>query len=92
MGAIEGLYTATILRQLEEVLGRPIASHFDLICGTSVGGILALGLAAEILSDKLQAIFEEKGECIFGSRSIGRRLNWLFHKSEAFKSRIIQCP
>ena len=81
-GGYRGLYTATILRQLEEVLGRPIASHFDLICGTSVGGILALGLAAEIPTDKLQAIFEEKGGCIFGSRSIGRRLTGFFTRAK----------
>ena len=45
-GGYRGLYTATVLSELEAVLGRPIASHFDLICGTSAGGLLALGLAA----------------------------------------------
>jgi len=43
-GGYRGLYTATVLAELEAVLGRPIASHFDLICGTSAGGMLALGL------------------------------------------------
>jgi patatin-like phospholipase/acyl hydrolase len=42
-GGYRGLYTATVLAELEAVLGRPIASHFDLICGTSAGGMLALG-------------------------------------------------
>ena len=32
-GGYRGLYTATVLAELEAVLGRPIASHFDLICG-----------------------------------------------------------
>jgi patatin-like phospholipase/acyl hydrolase len=43
-GGYRSLYTATVLAELEIALGRPIASHFDLICGTSAGGMLALGL------------------------------------------------
>jgi uncharacterized protein len=36
-GGYRSLYTATVLSELEATLGRPIASHFDLICGTSAG-------------------------------------------------------
>ena len=61
-GGYRGLYTATVLAELETVLGRPIASHFDLICGTSAGGMLALGLAAEIPAIELKALFEERGQ------------------------------
>lgn len=77
-GGYRGLYTAAILRQLEEVLGRSIAAHFDLICGTSAGGMLALGLAAEIPAATLQAMFEEHGGRIFGSRNLRRRLTGFF--------------
>ena len=73
-GGYRGLYTATVLAELEKALGRPIATHFDLICGTSVGGILALGLADEIPADQLQALFEENGNRIFGCRDLLRRL------------------
>ena len=73
-GGYRGLYTATVLAELEAVLGRPIASHFDLICGTSAGGILALGLASEIPAIELKALFEEQGRSIFGCRSLMRRL------------------
>jgi hypothetical protein len=73
-GGYRGLYTATVLAELETALGRPIASHFDLICGTSAGGILALGLAAEIPAQELKALFENQGGRIFGSRSLARRL------------------
>jgi len=73
-GGYRGLYTATVLAELEAVLGRPIASHFDLICGTSAGGMLALGLAAEIPSQELKALFEEEGNRIFGSRGLWRKL------------------
>src|SRR5699024_7853467 len=73
-GGYRGLYTATVLAELEAVLDRPIASHFDLICGTSAGGMLALGLAAEIPANELKALFEEQGSRIFGCRSLRRRL------------------
>jgi hypothetical protein len=73
-GGYRGLYTATILAELEAAMGRPIASHFDLICGTSAGGLLALGLAAEIPATELKALFEQQGNRIFGNRSLLRRI------------------
>ena len=44
-GGIRGLIAAEVLREIETRMGRPIADLFDLIAGTSTGGILALGLA-----------------------------------------------
>ncbi|MCC8626475.1 CBASS cGAMP-activated phospholipase [Xanthomonas vesicatoria] len=81
-GGYRGLYTATVLAELEQVLGRPIAQHFDLICGTSAGGMLALGLANEIPASELKDLFEKHGGRIFGSRSLTRRLLgfWLIAK------------
>ena len=73
-GGYRGLYTATVLTELEMVLGRPLASHFDLICGTSAGGMLALGLAAEIPAQELKHLFEKEGNRIFGCRSLTRKL------------------
>lgn len=84
-GGYRGLYTATVLAELEAALGRPIASHFDLICGTSAGGMLALGLAAEIPAQQLKALFEDEGSRIFGCRSLMRRLLgfWLSAKHDS---------
>lgn len=84
-GGYRALYTATVLTELETVLGRPIASHFDLICGTSAGGMLALGLAAEIPAQELKALFEDDGHRIFGCRSFLRRLLgfWLTAKHDS---------
>jgi hypothetical protein len=70
-GGFRGLYTATVLKNLEEQWGAPLADKFDLICGTSAGGLLALGLAAGLPADTLQAMFERDGERIFNFR--GRR-------------------
>src|SRR5438046_5834880 len=45
-GGIRGIITARVLKALEDRCGAPIARLFDLIVGTSTGGLLALGLAA----------------------------------------------
>jgi hypothetical protein len=89
-GGYRGLYTATVLRSLEESLGRPLAKHFDLICGTSAGGLLALGLAAEIPAAELEAMFANDGKRIFGARSLVRRVigKWIVakHSADGLKS------
>ena len=84
-GGYRGLYTATVIAELEAALGRSIASHFDLLCGTSTGGMLALGLAAEIPAIELKALFEDRGSRIFGCRSLVRRLFgfWLRAKHDS---------
>jgi len=45
-GGIRGLIPALLLAELEKQAERPIAELFDLIVGTSTGGIIALGLTA----------------------------------------------
>jgi len=67
---------------MEQVLGRPIASHFDLICGTSAGGLIALGLASEIPAPELKAMFENQGQQIFGARSWWRRRVGMYFKAK----------
>ncbi len=67
-GGFRGLYTAIVLQKLEEELGRPIGQSFDLIAGTSVGGILALAVAYEIPMKDVVQLFEEKGKHIFAKK------------------------
>ena len=43
-GGVKGLFSAAVLAFLEEDHGLHIADHFDLIVGTSTGGIIALAL------------------------------------------------
>jgi uncharacterized protein len=43
-GGIRGIIPAKILAEIEERTQKPICELFDLIAGTSTGGILALGL------------------------------------------------
>ncbi|WP_234731242.1 CBASS cGAMP-activated phospholipase [Acidocella facilis] len=77
-GGFLGLHAAAIVTQLEAEFGAPLASHFDLLAGTSIGGIIALGLANEIPAQKIQSGFEQHGTKIFSDRprpksGIGRK-------------------
>ena len=63
-GGYRGLYTAMLLEELERD-GKPLSQVFDVIAGTSIGGILALGLAAGISAEELRKSFAAKGGAIF---------------------------
>ena len=90
-GGIRGLIPAVVLRELERALaerGLPTAleRHFDLICGTSTGGIIAAGLTtphpeggdrAALNAADLVALYKEDGGAIFAT-SWWRRLTSTF--------------
>ena len=63
-----GLYTVAVLAQLERQLGKPVGRCFDLVAGTSVGGLVALSVAAEIPMREIQEAFEKYGPAIFSGR------------------------
>lgn len=67
-GGFRGLYTAKVLSDIEVEIGAPIATRFDLIAGTSVGGILALALALEIPASRIVELFVRYGAEIFKRR------------------------
>lgn len=46
-GGIRGLYSASVLARLEEKAGVKSGDWFDMICGTSTGGLIALGLRSD---------------------------------------------
>jgi patatin-like phospholipase/acyl hydrolase len=56
------------LADFEQFTGGSIASHFGLIAGTSIGGILALALAVGVKAEKMVNLFEKHGEEIFKPR------------------------
>jgi hypothetical protein len=67
-GGYLGLYSAAVLAEIESTTGVPIARHFDLLAGTSIGGIIALALAREVSAKDIQVCFEEHGQKIFSAR------------------------
>jgi patatin-like phospholipase/acyl hydrolase len=66
-GGFLGLYTAAVLAELETTTKGRIADHFDLLAGTSVGGIIALGLAARTPAEDIRSAFVEHGPKIFSA-------------------------
>lgn len=67
-GGYLGLYSAALLAALEEQIGEPIGRRFDLIAGTSVGGIIAAAVAFELPLSRLVDFFVEEGAAIFSAR------------------------
>jgi patatin-like phospholipase/acyl hydrolase len=65
-GGILGTFPAAFLAGLEQHLNRPIGSYFDLIAGTSTGGIIAIGLAMGLRASDLLKLYEKHGFEIFG--------------------------
>lgn len=93
-GGIRGILPATILTEFERRYGngRPAGDFFDLIAGTSTGGIIALGLSIGLPAKRILDLYLEHGAEIFPAltwdilkvRRALRRARGLFH--HAFSS------
>ena len=68
-GGIKGVYAAAVLAELEQryLGGESIAGYFDLVVGTSTGGIIALGLGSERTAQDLRDLYVHRGREIFPS-------------------------
>jgi patatin-like phospholipase/acyl hydrolase len=74
-GGIRGIIPALVLAELERRSGRRTFELFDLIAGTSTGGILACALCAPdpLPAERLVALYEDEGPRIF-DRSVWQRV------------------
>lgn len=69
-GGIKGMYAASFLasieKQLEDEGKEPrLYKYFDMMSGTSTGGIIAVGLALGIPAAQIASLYENKGPKIF---------------------------
>ena len=64
-GGVKGAYTASVLATLEETTGLACRDHFDLIAGTSTGGIIAIGLGLGLTARELCTFYADRGDDIF---------------------------
>ncbi|WP_265502739.1 CBASS cGAMP-activated phospholipase [Paracoccus beibuensis] len=64
-GGYLGLYTAAVLAEIEQRSERKLIDCFDLIAGTSIGGIIALGLSAGRTATEIRDAFLESGPKVF---------------------------
>ncbi len=75
-GGIRGIIPALVLSEIERRTEKKISEVFDLVAGTSTGGILVLGLSKddgngnpEFSANDLASLYEKRGKDIF-SRSL----------------------
>ncbi len=64
-GGIRGIIPSTILEEIEKRTNKSIFESFDLISGTSTGGILVLGLSKGFPAKDITKLYELKGSKIF---------------------------
>ena len=81
-GGIRGLIPALVLEELERRLERPLYSVFDVIAGTSTGGIITLGLTTARrvprASELVALVGDETSSAIFTTKASGLHApHWL---------------
>lgn len=73
-GGIRGAYTAAVLAYWEKATGCRIVDHFDLIAGTSTGGLLAIGLGLGMSAEAMLGFYKKDGPAIFPTENATDRL------------------
>jgi patatin-like phospholipase/acyl hydrolase len=73
-GGIKGAFTAAVLAAWEKDTGLRVQDHFDLITGTSTGGILAIGLGLGLSGQEMLDFYRQRGPVIFPVTGFRRRL------------------
>ncbi|KAF8391516.1 hypothetical protein HHK36_023821 [Tetracentron sinense] len=65
-GGMKGLATVQMLKEIEKGTGKRIHEMFDLICGTSTGGMLAVALGIKQMTlDQCEEIYKKLGKLVF---------------------------
>lgn len=67
-GGVRGIFVAAVLANLERDTGTKVTDHFDLIVGTSTGGIIALGLGAGMSPQEIIELYVDNMNSIFPAR------------------------
>lgn len=89
-GGIRGVIPCKVLAKMEHDLMKKegkdvrLCDYFDLICGTSTGSILAIGLALGMTAERLLEFYEDYGNEIFppDRRSWPKKFsNWMLGQS-----------
>lgn len=73
-GGIKGTFTAAALATWEEQTGLRIVDHFDLVAGTSTGGILAIGLGLGLSAKQMLQFYRNRGPVLFPVTSFSQRI------------------
>jgi uncharacterized protein len=86
-GGIRGAFIAAFLARLQQNLERPLIDYFDLIAGTSTGGLIAVALGMGIHPEEIKEFYQTAGPLIF-ARPAFRLPTWKRRIIEACLSRL----
>lgn len=64
-GGIKGIFAATFLAEIEEKCSIKICDYFDLLAGTSTGGIITAALSVGVSASEILELYMENAESIF---------------------------
>lgn len=92
-GGIKGLFSAAILAHLQDDLNVKVVDHFDLITGTSTGGLIAIALSIGMSPKEIIRFYIDNGPRIFTkSKSSGiKKLFGSKYNSEGLEASIKEC-
>jgi patatin-like phospholipase/acyl hydrolase len=83
-GGLKGIFTASFLAAIEEATGEQIIDYFDLVSGTSTGGIIALALGLGYRPIEILGFYKERGSDIFPAQArlsrILANVKWFFKR------------
>lgn len=83
-GGIKGLFSAAVLAAIEEDLKIRVIDHFDLIAGTSTGGIIAIALGLGMSPREIVDFYLREGLKIFPKwRGVKWFQHWVYRKYSA---------
>ena len=77
-GGIKGAFPASFLANAEQLVGQSVTNYFDLIVGTSTGGIIALGLGLGLSAESILSFYEQQGPEVFAREPLVSLIRQVF--------------
>lgn len=96
-GGIRGLYSASFLAEVENLTGKKFVDHFDLIVGTSTGGLIALAMGIGNSVASVRDFYFTNGPSIFPAGKVkgwwlgAKRVVYPKHNNAVLCQLIKQC-
>jgi uncharacterized protein len=87
-GGVRGAFIAAFLARIQQNLERPLIDYFDLIAGTSTGGLIAVALGMGISPGDIKEFYQTDGPRIF-TRPAPRLPAWKRSLIEVFLSKLM---
>jgi patatin-like phospholipase/acyl hydrolase len=87
-GGVRGYLPALLLGEFERRAGKPASELFDLIVGTSTGGIIGIGLATGLPAASLSDFYPKYGRQIFGGSDGHAWKTRIFGRGRTFSERM----